>query len=159
MSNDYLWRFLSRNDIDRLAHRGNYGRVGCFKGFDDHSFSFNTGAAPELFSAQFRLMSKIVRAGFDVYGYVTLTSDDGHGIAQKMSDFVDRLQSEVHELFPLRVVPLQIHRFTPTAGRMDDRHEKALSIQVEAVEAWVKEIERRYPPDIRARPIFETRVE
>src|SRR5690606_5642000 len=68
LSNDYLWRFLSASQIKRLASYNNYGRVGCFKGFDEESFSFNTLAQPSLFDRQFQLMRKIVDDKFDVYG-------------------------------------------------------------------------------------------
>lgn len=74
LSNDYLWRYLQPDEIRELAGLPNYGRVGCFKGFDAESFSFNTKADPKLFAEQFTLMKRLVQAGFDVYGYVTLTT-------------------------------------------------------------------------------------
>src|SRR5260370_1276455 len=46
-------------------------RVGV-KAFEaSDSFAFNTKADPALYSEQFRLMKRLVSAGFDVYGYVT----------------------------------------------------------------------------------------
>ena len=44
LSNDYLWRFLQPNEVKELVTFPNYGRVGCFKGFDAESFAFNTKA-------------------------------------------------------------------------------------------------------------------
>jgi hypothetical protein len=132
--------------------------VGCFKGFDDHSFSFNTGAAPELFSSQFRLMKRLVAAGFDVYGYATFTSDQDEKLVARMSDFVDRLQSEVHPLFPLRTVPLRIVEHTPTRPRMGPEHRRAVAIQHDAVAAWTNELNKRFPEDLRSKPIFEHRL-
>ena len=155
LSNDYLWRYLERKEIHRLASYQNYGRVGCFKGFDEHSFSFNTSAEPDLFKRQFLLMRRLVEATFDVYGYVTFTTDDDHNISTLMSDFVDRLQSEVHPLFPLRTVPLRIYEFTPTKSRMKPRHNRALSIQSDAVQAWSEELEKRFPENIRSQSITE----
>jgi uncharacterized Fe-S cluster-containing radical SAM superfamily protein len=155
LSNDYLWRYLSKADIRRLASFPNYGRVGCFKGFDERSFAFNTGASPDLFGQQFDLMARIVRAGFSVYGYATFTSDDDRFIPQKMRDFVDRLQVQVHELFPLRTIPLRIHEFTPTKSRMSQSNNRAVQIQWLAVRAWQEEIERRYSREARALRIFE----
>lgn len=158
LSNDYLWRYLEREEIQRLRSYGNYGRVGCFKGFDEHSFCFNTGAAPELFGLQFQLMRRLVKTGFDVYGYATVTSDRDKNIAAHMADFVDRLQSEVHPLFPLRTVPLRITEFTPTRERMQSAHRRAVEIQKDAVLAWREELVRRFPPEIRGKPVFEHRL-
>lgn len=155
LSNDYLWRYLTGKEIERLASYGNYGRVGCFKGFDEHSFSFNTLADPGLFRSQFELMSRIVGAGFDVYGYATLTSDTDARLVDRMSDFVDRLQEQVHPLFPLRTAPLRISRFTPTVARMGKDHERALEIQGEAVAAWSEELNRRFSQEDRDRHIYE----
>ena len=86
LSNDYLWNCLSRDEIRRLASYRNYGRVGCFKGFDEHSFSFNTLAGRELFKNQMVLMRRLIDTGFDVYGYATFTSDDDTNLAALMAD-------------------------------------------------------------------------
>lgn len=118
--------------------------MGCFKGFDSESFSFNTTADPKLFEQQFVLMNRLVRAGFDVYGYATFTSPTDKNIDQKMSDFVDQLQERVHPNFPLRTVPLRISVFTPTAARVRSEQEGSLQIQGLAVAAWISELERRY---------------
>ncbi|MBS1852792.1 MAG: hypothetical protein JST79_17955 [Acidobacteria bacterium] len=144
LSNDYLWRFLSAKEISKLATCSRYGRVGCFKGFDEISFSFNTKAKPELFSQQFKLMSRLVNAGFDVYGYATFTSPDGGMIHTKMADFVDRLQTEIHPNFPLRTVPLRILPFTPTRDRLGTLESRSLGIQTDAVIAWSEELRKRF---------------
>lgn len=159
LSNDYLWRYLNSEEIRRLIAYPNYGRVGCFKGFDEHSFSFNTRADASMFSVQFQLMKRIVRAGFDVYGYATFTSDSDENIFRLMADFVDRLQSEVHPLFPLRTVPLRIREYTPTLNRMGAVHERALKIQEIAVAAWKEQLERRYPRVTRQKRIYEHRMD
>ena len=158
LSNDYLWRYLSSTDLARLASYENYGRVGCFKGFDSESFSFNTKANPELFDEQFGLMRRLVETGFDVYGYTTFTSATDRDLAKHMAIFVDRLQSEVHPLFPLRTVPLQIFEFTPTRKRMGPEHERALSIQKDAARAWTEELQRRFPENVRDKRIYEHQI-
>jgi uncharacterized Fe-S cluster-containing radical SAM superfamily protein len=53
LSNDYFWRYVSPPDRQLLASSSHYGRVCCFKGFDEASFAFNTKAAPSLFTRQF----------------------------------------------------------------------------------------------------------
>ena len=158
LSNDYLWRFLTPEQIRELAASPFYGRVGCFKGFDPESFSFNTKASPDLFSQQFSLMKRLIAGGFDVYGYVTLTSASDENVSRHVCDFVDRLQ-EVHPLFPLRTVPLKISAFTPTQGRLDSAAERALGVQHEAVAAWVAELETRFPYEMRSLSITEHRLD
>ena len=49
LSNDYLLRYLSKDDLEYMRHYRMYGKVCCFKGFDEQSFGFNTQAAPALF--------------------------------------------------------------------------------------------------------------
>jgi hypothetical protein len=159
LSNDYLWHYLNTKEIVRLASYRNYGRVGCFKGFDEHSFAFNTAAAPELFNAQFHLMNRIAKAGFDVYGYATFTSDQGNNLHAKMKDFVDRLQSEVHPMFPLRTIPLRIREFTPTISRMKREHRRSIEVQNDVVCAWTEELEKRFPLSVRERPVYEHRLD
>jgi uncharacterized Fe-S cluster-containing radical SAM superfamily protein len=158
LSNDFLWQFLSKEQIKRLASYRNYGRVGCFKGFDEHSFSFNTSAPPELFKSQFSLMRRLVESGFDVYGYVTLTSDIDENLNSRISNFVDRLQKEVHPLFPLRTIPQRILEFTPMKQRMNPKHMRALAIQDEAVLLWQVEIKKRFPLDIIKKQIYEHKL-
>jgi len=40
LSNDYFRRYLTDHDRERMAHYANYGRVGCFKGYDAQSFAY-----------------------------------------------------------------------------------------------------------------------
>lgn len=158
LSNDYLWRFLSSEQISELASAPNYGRVGCFKGYDPRSFAFNTKAAPELFHQQFQLMRRLVETGFDVFGYATFTNTTDLGLQGLMTDFIDKMQEEVHELFPLRTVPLRIKTFSPTKERMTSEEERAVEIQKAAVDAWSRELEKRFTPEIRERSITEHRL-
>jgi uncharacterized Fe-S cluster-containing radical SAM superfamily protein len=158
LSNDYLWRYLRPDQIASLAHCSKYGRVGCFKGFDDQSFSFNTKASPDLFTQQFVLMRRLVAAGFDVYGYVTLTAADGSYLHRKMVNFVDRLQEIIHPLFPLRTVPLRIISFTPTRDRIGQEQSRALDIQEQAILAWSEELRRRFSTSELAKQITEHRI-
>jgi uncharacterized Fe-S cluster-containing radical SAM superfamily protein len=154
LSNDYLWRYLDESSIGRLASRPNYGRVGCFKGFDRSSFAFNTGAAPELFDRQFEIMKRIVDFGFDVYGYATLTSTQETSVRQGVADFLDRLQEEIHPNFPLRTIPLKIFEFTPTRGRPEN-DPAVYHCQEMAVAAWEDEMRKRFSSKVRQERIFE----
>lgn len=156
LSNDYVWRYLNSSQIDTLLRYRNYARVGCFKGFDEESFSFNTHAEPSSFLKQFELMRKLVEAGFNVYGYATLTGRSLNTLRPTMRRFVDLLQERVHPLFPLRTIPLRIRYFTPMAGRLPIADsETALKIQEEAVAAWSEELKTRFTEVQRHRPIYE----
>jgi len=154
LSTDYFWRHLGIDDIELLRSAGNYGRVACFKGFDEESFAFNTLADRALFGRQFRLFRRFLDIGLDLYAYVTLTSPNPVGISDRVRRFVDRLQT-VHEKLPLRTVPLEIQMFTPMHGRIKAEHRQAFRVQRMAVEAWRAEIERRFSAQERGRPITE----
>jgi uncharacterized Fe-S cluster-containing radical SAM superfamily protein len=158
LSNDFIWKFLKKNEIKRLAENKNYGRVGCFKGFDHESFSFNTTSDPILFNRQFKIMKRLVDTGFDMYGYITLTTPNEEKIEEKISNFMDKIQQEIHPLFPLRIIPLQIFEFTPTKSRMKVEHYKSLELQRIAASAWDTEITKRFSQiDINKR-IFEHNI-
>jgi hypothetical protein len=103
-------------------------------------------------------MKRLVSAGFDVYGYVTFTSDSDANLPRHMADFVDRLQAEVHPIFPLRTSPLQVRVFTPTHPRVGDTQRKSLEVQGEAVALWLAELQNRFPEEIRKKLIYEQRL-
>lgn len=158
LSNDYFWTKLSHDEHARIERAANYGKVCCFKGFDESSFAFNTAAEPALLNRQFELMRRLVReTTVDLYAYATFTTPAIDGVEAAMRDFVDRLQ-ELDEYLPLRTVPLQIMAFTPTAGRMRPEHERALAMQDEAVATWTDELHSRFDADALARPICDVEL-
>jgi uncharacterized Fe-S cluster-containing radical SAM superfamily protein len=159
LSNDFLWRFLSEANLEALRDSPNYARVGCFKGYDPDSFGFNTSAEPYLFFEQFKLMRRLVLAGFDVYGYATFTSTNTKEVGRKVREFVDRLQSEVHELFPLRTIPLRIRAFTPMLRRHQREQAIAMEVQEEAVRAWCEELAARFDAETRSREVFQHQLD
>jgi uncharacterized Fe-S cluster-containing radical SAM superfamily protein len=154
LSNDYFWQFLGDADLELIRAFRGYGRVGCFKGFDAESFTFNTAAGPALFDQQFSLFRRLVELGLDVYAYVTLTAPSADGIAGRVARFVDRLQS-VSRLLPLRVVPLEVQVFTPVEPRLSPVRREAIIHQQRAVESWTRELERRFSSAVRGLPITD----
>ncbi|HEX3426397.1 MAG TPA: hypothetical protein VHT30_09710 [Acidimicrobiales bacterium] len=152
LSNDYFWRFLSEEEIQLVATWPNFGRVGCFKGYDSKSFAFNTGASPDLFDRQFELFARHLELGIDCYGYVTLTGPDPSTVTEAMPRFVDRLQT-VHEFLPLRTIPLEIAMWGPVHARMTDPRRRSLDVQQRAVEAWTRELSIRFSAELRETPI------
>lgn len=159
LSTDFFWTKLSTSEIDRVVSYRNYAKVGCFKGFDSSSFSFNTRAAPALFDQQFSIFKRIVSLGIDVYGYATFTAPDNKAIDAKMTEFVDRLQA-ISPLLPLRVVPLCVSAFRPAQDemRINAVHQKSMEIQQEAIKCWNLEIESRFSLHQRNLPIYEVAI-
>jgi uncharacterized Fe-S cluster-containing radical SAM superfamily protein len=149
LSEDYFWTKLSDSDREEISEYKNYGRVGCFKGFDAASFSFNTLAAEEWFDRQFDVMRRSIASGLKMYGYATFTAPDRSAIRHKMGRFVDRLQ-QIHNNLPLRIVPLEVQVFTPTSGRIRSEHLFALNVQREAIEEWNHELSIRFTNAERA---------
>ena len=154
LSNDYFRRFLSETDIDLICGARNYGRVCCFKGFDEESFAFNTLADSGLFDRQFALMRQFVDLEMDVYAYVTLTSPTARRITENIRVFFDRLQ-DVHENLPLRTVPLEIREFSPVIPRMSQKHRNALEFQEIAIGAWNQELDTRFSQDQQLLPVTD----
>lgn len=149
LSNDYFWQFLTADQIRLIAGFQRYGRVCCFKGFDEVSFSFNTSAEATLFDRQFELIGKFVELGIDLYAYVTLTGPTNVDIRNRIRRFVDKLQT-VDAMLPLRTVPLQVRVFTPVQGRMDQSRELALAHQHDAASAWIEELNARFSKEERS---------
>ena len=159
LSIDYFWTKLSDEERDLVASFRGYGRVGCFKGFDEASFSFNTKAAPELFEQQFALMKRYAETAIDLYAYTTFTTMVADGIDDAMKRFVDKLQ-EIHPNMPLRTVPLKVGAFGVVRKRLAEEDEcyRAVEHQKYAIEAWTKELEARFTSRERERSIADVPI-
>jgi uncharacterized Fe-S cluster-containing radical SAM superfamily protein len=158
LSNDYFWTRLTPAERAVLASRPGYGKVCCFKGFDQRSFAFNTGAAPELFDRQFELFARLLRdTDIDLYAYATFTSPHQGQTEREIARFTDRLQ-EIDPMLPLRLIPLRVEDFTPSKARMGPEHRTATAVQDEAVAAWQAELDSRFPAAARSLPITEVEL-
>lgn len=158
LSTDYFWRHLSSAERTIVVESKNYGRVGCFKGFDEDSFCFNTRADSSLFADQFKFMSRLIASGLDVYAYATFTTTDDKNIGRRMESFVTRLQ-EIHPYLPLRTIPLEVGVFAPVKGRMTPDKDAALRNQQDAIAAWCRELETRFSSIERGRVIVDVPLE
>jgi uncharacterized Fe-S cluster-containing radical SAM superfamily protein len=152
LSEEFFWTALSESERKEITSYKNYARVGCFKGFDAASFSFNTMAEASGFDRQFSIMRRSIESGLTMYAYATFTGKQGFGLRSAMQTFVDKLQ-DIHPHLPLRTVPLEVQIFTPTSGRIRAEHLQALRVQQEAVAAWNEELETRFSVEERALPI------
>lgn len=154
LSNDYFFQCLSDETQHLVSECPGYGRVCCFKGFDEVSFTFNTKASPYLFDRQFDLFSRLLDTGMDLYAYATFTSPTADGLPHAMTSFVDRLQS-ISEGLPLRVVPLEISEYGPVVPRLRDEHRASMGVQQIAIAAWQDELDRRFTAAERRMPVTE----
>ena len=148
LSNEFLFRHLLPKDITKLAQTPNLSRMGCFKGFDEESFSFTTLAPPEKYHRQFNCAKRLIDAGFQFYAYATFMCENLVNIRHKMRNFVDNLQ-KVHELLPLRTTPLKIYPFSMTRTRLNASRSRALDNQKDVYLAWDEELGRRFSAEMR----------
>lgn len=155
LSCGYTWRYLTPEQREFIRSYANYGRCCCLKSFTAQGFSETTGTAPRFFDRQFELLKKLVSWGVDVYVYLTLTTSTLLDLKSHMARFMDRLQQEVHPNVPLRVVPLEIKRFTPTEGRITPMRDAAIENQYHALQAWQEELHLRFSSQELETPIYE----
>ncbi|WP_197022162.1 radical SAM protein [Sediminibacter sp. Hel_I_10] len=154
LSNDYFWRFLTNKNIDLIKNYKMYGRVCCFKGIDDNSFSLNTQASPALFNNQLELAKRLIELKIDLYFYITLTASSKTNFNKVIPYFMDKLQS-IHENLPLKIVPLEVFEFTPVISRMNDQNRDLIKGQYDAIKVWTKELNKRYDINLLEKPITE----
>lgn len=141
LSNDYLWRYLTDKQIEHMVSAKGFSRVGCLKGFDEKSFFFNTKADGELLWKQIEILGRLVKTGFDQYGYITLTALDISDVRDSIALLLDKIQEEIHPNFPLRIVPLRIFEFNANRDRYFKEAERN---QFYALDAWKLELENRF---------------
>lgn len=152
LSTDFLWRYLSKKEIEYMVETPGFTRVGCLKGFDAESFAFNTGASKQLFDRQIELLGRLVETGFDQYGYITLTTLSLENLESKISELFDKIQKQVHPNFPLRIIPLRIFKFNVNDSRYIKQAEKN---QFQVLKAWNSELEKRFSKSELRTPITE----
>lgn len=143
LTTDYFFQYLSKDDMRIVRNYPHYGKVGCFKGFDQQSFCFNTNLDAIFYERQFELFTKYLEIGLDVYGYVTFTTDNIDGIDNRIHDFINRLQ-KIHPLLPLRVVPLKIVIFSPVQHRINSNYKAAIDNQIAVHHEWRKQLRSFY---------------
>jgi uncharacterized Fe-S cluster-containing radical SAM superfamily protein len=158
LSVDFASKYLPISDINFISSYKNYGKVCCFKGFDEDSFAFNTSFSGDHFSHQLLLMNKYLHMNMDVYGYVTLTCSSMEKVESRIKHFLDSLQN-IHELLPLRIIPLEIKAFNPVKPRMTVSHLNAIENQYRVVECWAREIDNRFPLKHRNLNITEIMIQ
>jgi uncharacterized Fe-S cluster-containing radical SAM superfamily protein len=154
LSNEFLWKYLSNDQIDLMSSYKMYSRVCCFKGVDERSFSLNTKAESKLFSNQFKLCKRLLEINLDLYCYITLTANTDTNFDIVVPKFIDAIQT-IDEMLPLRIVPLKILEFTPVISRMNDGFANMLKGQFSAIKVWQSELKKRFSDEQLNLPITE----
>ncbi|MBS1616813.1 MAG: radical SAM protein [Bacteroidetes bacterium] len=154
LSNDYFWRYLSKEQIERVRSYTNYGRVCCFKGIDELSFHHNTNAEPSGFELQFELVEKLLGLGIDLYSYITLPALPETNFKDAIASFCDKIQA-IDPNYLLRIVPLKIFEFSPVVARVKDLQTRLLEGQAIAINYWNDEISKRFSIAELALPITD----
>jgi uncharacterized Fe-S cluster-containing radical SAM superfamily protein len=143
LTTDYFFRFLSNSEMQYIKNYPHYGKVGCFKGFDEKSFSFNTNLNAHFFEQQFELFKRYLDLGIDIYGYVTFTTANIENLEEGIHKFIYRLLN-IHPLLPLRIVPLKIVMFTPVGHRLNEIYEIAMKNQFLVHQEWRRQLHSIY---------------
>lgn len=154
LSNDYLWKYLSNEQIDLMSSYKMYSRVCCFKGIDERAFCINTKAESKQFLKQFELCRRLLEINLDLYCYITLTANVDTNFETAVPKFMDAIQA-IDELLPLRTVPLKIFEFTPVVSRMNDGFVDMMKGQYKALEVWKSELAKRFSKEQLMRPLTE----
>lgn len=154
LGNDYLWKYVSKEDLNLMSDYKMYARVCCFKGIDANSFSMNTLAEPDLFDRQFDIFKKLLELGIDLYCYLTMPAPTNTDFDTAINRLLDRLQG-IDKNLPLRIVPLRIFEFTPTRERMTDLQIDLLKGQFIALDVWLEQLNQRFSKDTLSKPITE----
>lgn len=158
LSNYFYWKYLSPYQRDFISSFYNQGRVGCFKGFDDESFSFNTNAKAQYFNNQFDIFSKLLGEKLDLYAYIVLTSISTNELGKRMKVFVDRLQN-IHHNLPLRTIPLEIVLYAPSRNRISNLNNyEAIENQHIVHACWLEELDKRFNADERQTQISQIKM-
>lgn len=155
LSNDYLLKYLSDEQINLMTSFKMYSRVCCFKGIDERSFSLNTKADPKLFLNQFEVFKKLLEINLDLYCYIILIANTDTDFEMEVPKFLDKVQT-IDEMLPLRILPLRIFDvFTPTSSRINKDYRDMLNGQYIALEIWKKELKKRFSVKQLLLPITE----
>lgn len=143
---DFYWEYLTPEQREKIRNFKNLGVCVCHKGFDRKTFHENTRAAPEFFDEQFKLHSRLIYEGLDVYSYLYPVTGSTHNLRKRLATFIDRLRKEVSEYAPLRMATPPIKVYGPTKKRLTPEREKALENQWLAMKIWKEELAKRFTP-------------
>lgn len=143
LSSFNLWNKLSKKDIDYLSSFPLHSRVCCLKGYNENSFIYNTNATQKDYNNQFNILDKLVKDGFDLYVYVTLTTPSTCEIKKDIEKLIEKL-IKIHPLLPLRTIPLKIAPFSTMSKRHKPDFDLALINQNTVFNIWAEQLMMKF---------------
>ena len=141
---DFYWKYLSDEQRTKIRNFKNIGFMGCYKGYDEESFTKTCGAAPKFLQEQFKTHRRLIEEGLDVYTYLYPLTYSEPYLREKIIGFMNKLQKEINKYAPLRLTTPCVKKYSPTEMRLTPERERALVLQYPAIEIWKQEIERRF---------------
>ncbi len=146
---DFFWKYLKKNQIEEIKNFQNLGICVCYKGFDEESFTENTGADHEFFNEQFKMHRRLLEEGFDVYSYIYPVSvfpiNYFGDIPYKVNQFIKRFQKEVSYYGVLRMAMPLIKPYKANEKYVTPEKEKMLSMQQAVQKIWNDILASIYP--------------
>ena len=146
LSTDYFHIKLTNKEIGYMTAYPGYGKVCCFKGYNETSCNFNVQCSKVKYEDQLKRFSAFYKDGFDLYGYVTFTTPDISNIDQDMRAFFDDLRT-IHPMMPLRIVPLRITMYNSIHALTVDQ-KVAYKNQFVALNVWQELLNKTYSTDL-----------
>jgi len=156
LTTDFFFTVLSIDQINFIKTYQNYGKVGCFKGFDQKSYNFINQANNIQFKQQFVNLNKYIELDIDTYAYVTLTAPEVDLAEKRINNFIDKLQA-IRYYLPLRTIPLEIKKFS-TISSISEKIKSALENQYYIVKIWTDCLKERYSTMDLRKPITEVNL-
>lgn len=136
-----------------------YGICGCFKGFDEETFEFNTQREGNLLQKQFENTKKILNSLGDkgeLFFYVPEIIEvlSETIIREKIKKFIVKIQNEIHKVAPLRISVLEIHEYYANMEKMiKDRLESGLTKSI-----WFSILKEIYPGNLLWLPQYQINI-
>ena len=141
LNNDFLWRFLDKRDVERLAASATYTRIGCFKGFDDASVRNVVGKFGSC-ARQLQIAEGLIKSGFEPYYYATFSPESSENLHSRLEQFLNSLRA-IEDWLPLRVVPLRL-REPSYVGVGRSFSERRLQLNTIANDIWFNLISEKF---------------
>jgi len=146
-SGDFYWKYLTNKQREKIRNFKNIGFMGCYKGYDEESFTKTCGAAPKFFNEQFKMHRRLIKEELDVYSYfypLVYSDYSDRKLRKCLVLFINRLQKEVNLLAPLRLTTPYTKIYSPTQNRLTPERKKSLELQYAATKIWKEEIKKQF---------------
>ena len=155
LTTNYLFKFLSPEEMDLIQHYKNYAKVSCFKGISPPAYKYNSDLPYDAFELSFEIAKDLISLGIEIYFYVVFVVESLTQIEKDMDIFFNKLRS-LHELVPLRTVPLKINVYGTTIENNKIR-EKAIENQYKVLSIWQEKLDKNYSSELLSLGIEEIR--